>query len=60
MNINFGVTSCGSKDTAELILNLKEEKRIKRLLHYLLVTGQLGLTDGAFYDCINDHVECLK
>lgn len=56
---NFGVMSTGFKDTGELILNVKEAKRIKRLLHYLSVTGQITLTDFLFYECISEHLECL-
>ena len=51
--------STGFKDTGELILNVKEAKRIKRLLHYLSVTGQLNFTDFLFLECVSDHLECL-
>ena len=56
---NFGVQSTGFKKTGELILNVKEVKRIRRLLHYLSFTGQLSLTDSMFYECINDHYKAL-
>ena len=56
---NFGVMSTGFKDTGELILNVKEAKRIKHLLHYLSFTGQLNSTDYLFYECISEHIECL-
>lgn len=59
MNKHFGVMSTGFKDTGELILTVKEAKRVKHLLHYLSVTGQLRVTDFLFLECISEHIDCL-
>ena len=54
---NFGVQSTGFKETAEIILDIKETKRIEHILHYLSITGQLTLTDFMFLECLRDHLK---
>jgi hypothetical protein len=53
--------SSGYKDDMEIILNKKESKRIIRLLHYLSVTGQLGLkSDTSFFENMKEHYEACN